>query len=72
MTSAILSFVPIFSLVKDRRSLSFVFTLVGMLCYVAMLALTFAGNMPLNRRMLEMDLDRLYPWPSKAHFRVRV
>jgi hypothetical protein len=55
MTSAILSFVPIFSLVKDRRSLSFVFTLVGMLCYVAMLALTFAGNLPVNRRMLEMD-----------------
>ena len=29
--------------------------MVGMLCYVAMLAVTFAGNMPVNRRMLEMD-----------------
>ncbi|MBD0354223.1 MAG: DUF1772 domain-containing protein [Rubrobacteraceae bacterium] len=55
MTAAILSFVPVLSLVRDRRSPSFFFTLVGMLCYVAMLAVTFAGNMPVNRRMLEMD-----------------
>ncbi len=26
-----------------------------MLCYVAMLAVTFAGNMPINRRVLELD-----------------
>ncbi len=26
-----------------------------MLCYVAMLAVTFAGNMPVNRRMLEIE-----------------
>jgi hypothetical protein len=42
MRGAILSFVPVLSLVKARRSPSFFFTLVGMLCYV-------------NRRMLEMD-----------------
>ena len=57
MTAAIVSFVPILSLARDRRSPSFVFTMVGMLCYVAMLAVTFAGNMPVNRRMLEMDTD---------------
>src|SRR3712207_7675439 len=45
------SFVPILSLVRHRRSPSFFFTLVGMLCYVAMLAVTFAGNMPINRRV---------------------
>jgi hypothetical protein len=28
-----------------------------MLCYASMLAVTFAGNMPINRRMLEMDTD---------------
>jgi hypothetical protein len=28
---------------------------MGMLCYVAMLAVTFAGNMPINRRVLELD-----------------
>ena len=55
MTATIVSFVPVISLVSNRRSLSFVFTLVGMLCYVTMLALTFAGNMPINRRVLELD-----------------
>ena len=55
MTAAILSFVPVLSLVRDRRSPSFFFTLVGMLCFMAMLAVTFAGNMPVNRRMIEMD-----------------
>jgi uncharacterized membrane protein len=55
MIATILSFVPVLSLVRDRRSPSFFFALLGMLCYVAMLAVTFAGNMPVNRRMLEMD-----------------
>ena len=55
MTATIVSFVPILSLVRHRRSPSFFFTLVGMLCYVAMLAVTFAGNMPINRRVLELD-----------------
>ena len=55
MTATIVSFAPILSLVRHRRSPSFVFTLVGMLCYVAMLAITFAGNMPINRRVLELD-----------------
>ena|SRR5215203_1412109 len=55
MTTAILSFVPVLSLVRDRRSPSFFYTLFGMLCYMVMLAVTFAGNMPVNRRMLEMD-----------------
>ena len=55
MTAAILSFVPILSLDRDRRSPSFFFTLVGMVCFMAMLAVTFAGNMPVNRRMIAMD-----------------
>ena len=53
MIAAILSFVPALSLTRDRRSLRF--TLAGMLCYVAMLAVTFAGNMPANRRTLDLD-----------------
>jgi hypothetical protein len=56
MTAAILSFVPVLSLARDRRSTSYFFTLMGMLCYMAMLAVTFAGNMPVNRRMLEIDV----------------
>ena len=55
MTAAIVSFVPTLSLVRDRRSPSFVLTLVGMLCYVAMLAVTFAGNMPINRQVVDLD-----------------
>ena len=55
MTAAIVSFVPVLSLIRDRRSPSFFFTLVGMLCFMVMLAVTFIGNMPVNRRMLEMD-----------------
>ena len=55
MTAAILSFVPVLSLTRDRRSISSVFTLMGMLCYTSMLAVTFVGNMSVNRRMLEID-----------------
>ena len=53
MVATILSFVPVLSLTRDRRS--FRFTLAGMLCFLAMLSVTFAGNMPVNRRTLELD-----------------
>ncbi len=53
MVATIVSFVPVLSLTRDRRS--FRFTLAGMTCYVAMLAVTFAGNMPANRHTLELD-----------------
>jgi hypothetical protein len=56
MTAAILSFVPVLSLARDRRSTSYFFTLMAMLCYTSMLAVTFAGNMPVNRGMLEIDV----------------
>ena len=53
MIATILSFVPALSMTRDRRS--FGFTLAGMICYVAMLVVTFAGNMPANRRTLGLD-----------------
>jgi anthrone oxygenase-like protein len=53
MIATIISFVPVLSLTRDRRSFSF--TAAGMLCYLAMLAVTFAGNMPANRRTLDLD-----------------
>ncbi len=53
MVATILSFVPALSLTRERRSSRL--TLAGMLCYVAMLAVTFAGNMPANRRTLDLD-----------------
>jgi hypothetical protein len=57
MTGALVSFVPVLSLVSDRRSLPFLFDLAGMLCYATMLTTTLVGNIPINRRTLELDLD---------------
>jgi uncharacterized membrane protein len=57
MTGALVSFVPVLSLVSDRRSSSFLFGLAGMLCYATMLAITLTGNVPINRRTLELDPD---------------
>jgi len=53
MVATIVSFVPTLSLTRDTRS--FRFTLAGMLSSVAMLAVTFVGNMPANRRTLDLD-----------------
>ena len=53
MVASIVSFVAALSLMRDRRS--FRFTLAGMVSYVAMLGVTFAGNMPANRRTLDLD-----------------
>jgi len=53
MVATIISFAPTLSLARDRCS--FRLTLAGMLCYVAMLGVTFAGNMPANRRTLDLD-----------------
>lgn len=53
MVATLVSFVPVLSLTRDRRP--FRFTLAGMLCYLAMLGVTFAGNMPANRRTLDLD-----------------
>lgn len=55
MTGTLVSFVPVLSLVSDRRALSFLFDLAGMLCYATMLTITLAGNIPINRRTLELD-----------------
>jgi uncharacterized membrane protein len=57
MTGALVSFVPVLSLSSDRRSLSFLFDLAGMLCYATMLTITLTANIPINRRTLELDPD---------------
>ena len=51
MTGAIASFVPVLSLLSDRRSFAFLFGFAGML------AITLTGNIPINRRTLELDPD---------------
>ncbi len=57
MMGALVSFVPVLSLVSDRRSSSFLFGLAGMVCYATMLAITLTGNVPINRRTLELAPD---------------
>ena len=53
MVATIISFIPVLSLARGRGS--FRFALAGMICYLAMLAVTFTGNMPVNRSTLELD-----------------
>jgi uncharacterized membrane protein len=57
MVATIISFVPVLSLSGDRRPSRLV--LAGMLCYLVMLGVTFAGNMPVNRRTLALDPARV-------------
>lgn len=57
MTGALVSFVPVLSLISDRRSSSFLLGLAGMVCFASMLAITLAGNVPINRRTLQLDPD---------------
>ena len=52
MTATILSCVPVLAGARDRRSGTYRTALGGVLCYVAMLGVTFVGNMPINRRVL--------------------
>jgi uncharacterized membrane protein len=55
MISTIVSAIPVLSLTRDRRSAAFRFTLAGMTCFVAMLLVTLIGNVPINRRLLELS-----------------
>ena len=57
MTATIASCVPVLALIPDRRSVAYRCTLGGMLAFLAMLGVTFAGNMPLNRRVLALSAD---------------
>lgn len=57
MTSAVASGIPVLSGARDRTSAAFRLTVGGVACLVAMLAVTFLGNMPLNRRVLAFPPD---------------
>ncbi|MBA3425412.1 MAG: DUF1772 domain-containing protein [Rubrobacter sp.] len=62
MTSTIVSAIPVLSLTGDRKSSAFRFTLSGTSCFVAMLLITLAGNVPINRRLLDLP-------PQEASYR---
>ncbi len=57
MAGTIVSCLPVLSLIPNRRSTAFQATFAGMGCFLAMLGVTFAGNMPLNRRVLALSAD---------------
>src|SRR5215210_3293365 len=46
MSSAIVSAIPVLSLIRDRESAAFRFTFAGMTCFAAMLVVTLTGNVP--------------------------
>lgn len=54
MTATVASAVPVLSAIREPRSAAFRLTLAGMLCLAAMLAITLTGNVPINRRILEL------------------
>ena len=64
MNLATFSALPVLSRIPDRRSPAFRWTLSGLACFVAMLAVTLAGNLPINRRILTFPPDG-----SPAQFR---
>lgn len=55
MTSTIVSAIPVLSLERNRESAAFRFTFVGTMCFAAMLLVTLTGNVPINRRLLELS-----------------
>jgi uncharacterized membrane protein len=54
MTFTIVSAIPVLSLARNRRSAAFRFTFAGMMCFALMLLVTLIGNVPINKRLLEL------------------
>lgn len=54
MAATVASAVPALAAIPDRQSPAFRFTLAGAACFAAMLAVTLGGNVPINRRILEL------------------
>ncbi len=69
MMSAIVSAVPVLRRIEDRRSPAFRLTLAGMSCFLAMLIVTFRGNMPINKQILLLSPET--PPANWHHLRTR-
>ena len=54
MAATVASAGPALAVIEDRRSPAFRLTLAGAACSAAMLAVTLTGNVPINRRILEL------------------
>lgn len=57
MIAAIVSCLPVLALARDRRSAAFRCPLAATFLFLGMLGITFAGNMPINRRLLQASPD---------------
>ncbi|MBA2450575.1 MAG: DUF1772 domain-containing protein, partial [Chloroflexi bacterium] len=57
MSTTVASFLPVLALTRNRGSAPFYCSLAGMLCYIAMLAITLTANLPINKRLLELSPD---------------
>ena len=57
MISTIASFLPVLVLQRRPGTAAFRFTLAGMACFVAMVAITRSGNLPINARIEEMPAE---------------
>ncbi|MDQ3694438.1 MAG: DUF1772 domain-containing protein [Chloroflexota bacterium] len=57
MSLTIASFLPVLLLTRDWSSPAFRFGVAGMLAYVAMLAVTLIGNVPINNQLLGLTAD---------------
>src|SRR3712207_429160 len=57
MVATLLSCLPVLVLIRDRRSVAFRCALLALLAFLAMLGVTFIGNMPINQRILAASAD---------------
>ena len=57
MISTLASFLPVLVLQRRPGSPAFRFTLAGLACFVAMVAITRTGNLPINARIEELPTE---------------
>src|SRR5215210_802222 len=57
MSSVIVTCLSVLALTRNHRSSTFLFTLIGMACFVTMLLTTLFGNVPINNRVLELSSE---------------
>jgi hypothetical protein len=57
MISTLASFLPVLVLQRRPGSPAFRFTLAGLACFVAMVAVTRTGNLPINARIEELPTE---------------
>ncbi len=61
MVSVLVSCIPALALARRGGALAFRFTLAGTFCFVAMLATTVRGNVPINNRTLALSPEETPP-----------